>query len=140
MALQAGNSGVNVIKLQNALNAKIKWSATDVKLVADGAFGAKTTAAVKLFQSQNALPATGIADNATAVKLGLFPSDVVPNTPLVQSPAKIILPSLTASSSTSFFEKNKQMIMIAGGVLGSIVVLSLVMNAVKSKAKEKISA
>ena len=133
MALSIGNSGANVKSLQLALNAKIYWAPTDVKLVADGSFGAKTVSAVKLFQAQNGLPVTGIADNATAVKLGLFPSDVAAPTALSYSPSTIVPSTLVSpSSSPTFFETNKKNIMIAGGIFGGIVVLSIIVNAMKS--------
>jgi len=91
--MQIGDKGTHVTKVQNALNAKVVWGTTP-KLVADGIFGANTQNAVKMFQSQKGMTVNGIVDNAVAVKLGLFPSDIV--APVVTTTTKT-----SSSSSTS---------------------------------------
>lgn len=58
MLLKIGSKGSDVAKLQEAL-----------KLTADGSFGPKTEAAVKTFQAQAGLPATGEVDDTTWSKL-----------------------------------------------------------------------
>ena len=68
--IKLGDKGLNVVELQNALNNKVIWGSTP-KLVADGQFGNATFNAVKLFQTQNKLPVTGIADSTTLDKLGV---------------------------------------------------------------------
>lgn len=62
--------------LQSALN---KLPSTDPKLVVDGAFGPRSAAAVKAFQTSAGLPATGVPDLATIqamraalAKLGVY--------------------------------------------------------------------
>jgi hypothetical protein len=57
--LKVGSKGGAVKKVQ----AKIG-------VTADGAFGPKTQAAVKAFQTKHGLPATGVVDEATWAKLG----------------------------------------------------------------------
>ncbi len=91
--MKLGDRGTHVVKVQNALNLK----GANPKLVTDGIFGNGTLAAVKAFQTSKVLPVTGIVDNATAVKLGLFPSDIV--APVVTTS----VPSTTQSLSTSPF-------------------------------------
>jgi len=68
--IKLGDKGLNVVELQNALNNKVIWGSTP-KLVADGQFGNATFNAVKMFQTQNKLPITGIADSTTLNKLGV---------------------------------------------------------------------
>lgn len=45
---------------------------------ADGRYGAVTSAAVEAFQSRSGLPASGIVDKATAIRLGLWPGGGTP--------------------------------------------------------------
>lgn len=63
--LKRGSSGTLVKELQKALTAK------GIRTTADGKFGPKTEASVKTFQTQSALPVTGVVDNATWVAVGL---------------------------------------------------------------------
>ena len=59
-----GNSGKNVIALQQALKIKGYY-----KLAIDGSYGDATVEAVKAFQKANGLTQSGEADNATIKKL-----------------------------------------------------------------------
>jgi peptidoglycan hydrolase-like protein with peptidoglycan-binding domain len=68
--IKLGEKGVHVIELQNTLNNKVVWGNTP-KLIPDGQFGNATLNAIKMFQSQNKLPVTGIADATTLAKLGI---------------------------------------------------------------------
>jgi peptidoglycan hydrolase-like protein with peptidoglycan-binding domain len=68
--IKLGDKGLNVVELQNALNNKVIWGSTP-KLVADGQFGNATFNALKMFQTQNKLPVTGIADSTTLNRLGV---------------------------------------------------------------------
>ena len=61
IVLDIGSSGTNVVKVQKRLIQYDYLSG-----VADGKYGAKTQAAVKLFQSRNGLPVTGKVSTATA--------------------------------------------------------------------------
>ena len=63
--LGLGTNEATVAKVQEALN---KAGAT---LIADGAFGSQTLAAVKAYQYANTLPVTGVVDQAMATKLGV---------------------------------------------------------------------
>ncbi|MEN9645348.1 MAG: hypothetical protein RL238_2017 [Actinomycetota bacterium] len=63
--LGVGSNDTTVAKVQEALN---KAGAT---LVADGAFGQQTLAAVKAYQYANTLPVTGVVDQTMATKLGV---------------------------------------------------------------------
>ena len=63
MVIQFGDSGPNVLLIQNALNQK------GAKLVADGQFGAMTEAAAKSFQAAHQLVADGIVGPATQLAL-----------------------------------------------------------------------
>ncbi len=66
-AMQLGATGDLVESLQRTLNAK---SQAAEKLSVDGDFGPATAAAVKAFQAQSQLAATGIVDTATWAALG----------------------------------------------------------------------
>lgn len=66
VVLDIGSSGPNVVKVQQRL---IQWDYLDG--VADGKYGAKTQAAVKLFQRKNGIPVTGKVSTATATALGV---------------------------------------------------------------------
>jgi peptidoglycan hydrolase-like protein with peptidoglycan-binding domain len=68
--IKLGDKGLNVVELQNALNNKVIWGSTP-KLVPDGQFGNATFNALKMFQTQNKLPVTGVADSTTLNKLGV---------------------------------------------------------------------
>lgn len=132
MSLQVGSSGTSVKMAQIALNSKIFWAPTDVKLITDGQFGARTEAAVKLFQKQNVLAVTGIIDNATAVKLGMYPSDVAvkKTLPLSYTPSKVVNTPNTSSAS-SFFNENKKIIIIAGSTIVGVVIIASIVNAMR---------
>lgn len=119
--LSKGSSGTSVTQLQNALNNKIYWAPTDKKLVADGQFGPLTESAVKLYQAQNNLPITGIADTITLNKLGI--------TSIAKTTApKVTLPVVNVPSKTGFSMKNiPTSYYIAGGVL-AIGILFLLSN------------
>ena len=71
--LVIGNSGADIIALQNALRAK----GFDVGAV-DGSFGPATEAAVKAFQASAGLTADGIVGPGAAVALGLAEAPVAP--------------------------------------------------------------
>lgn len=73
--LKKGMSGADVMALQIRLNALGYECET-----ADGAFGKKTEAAVKAFQTDNGLKADGIAGPQTLEALGLW-KDEEPETP-----------------------------------------------------------
>jgi len=66
VVLDIGSSGSNVVKVQKRL---IQWDYLDG--VADGRYGPKTQAAVKLFQRRNGIPVTGKVSTATATALGV---------------------------------------------------------------------
>lgn len=63
--LSKGASGPMVVRLQMAINA-----ASNSRLVADGDFGAKTEAAVRVFQRTHGLDADGVAGPRTWAALG----------------------------------------------------------------------
>lgn len=121
--LRVGSSGVNVRKAQDLLNKKTIFPSTTKALVLDGQFGRLTEEMVKLFQAQNSLPVTGIIDNATGTKLGMFPSELQ-SAPITTSviPSTSTMPKI---SSPGFFEQNKKNIMILAGGLGLVLVISL---------------
>jgi len=73
--LTLGSSGHVVVALQRAIDA------AGVDLVVDGSFGAKTVTAVKDYQQRVGLPATGVADGATAARLGISNSEPGPFPP-----------------------------------------------------------
>ena len=61
--LGLGTNEPTVAKVQEALNK------AGASLIADGAFGSQTLAAVKVYQYANTLPVTGVVDQAMATKL-----------------------------------------------------------------------
>lgn len=67
--LQKGSSGNDVTILQNRLAGDLKKYATALGGPADGQFGSKTQAAVKLFQGDNGLTVDGIVGRNTFNKL-----------------------------------------------------------------------
>jgi len=78
--IKLGDKGIQVIELQNALNNKVIWGNTS-KLVPDGQFGNATFNALKMFQTQNKLPITGIADENTLLKLGIKSNSILSSKP-----------------------------------------------------------
>lgn len=128
--LTIGSTGVNVTKAQNLLNQKTKIPSGTASLIADGRYGQLTANMVKLFQSQNGLTQTGNIDNPTAVKLGMYPSDLV-STP-ISVPGNTTLPSVVSSpimaSGTNWFEQNKRNIMIVVGGLSLVFIIALAMR------------
>jgi len=76
--IKLGDKGLNVVELQNALNNKVIWGSTP-KLVADGQFGNATFNAVKMYQSQNKIPVSGVADLTTLNKLGIKSTQLLNN-------------------------------------------------------------
>lgn len=74
--LKIGAKGIQVIELQNALNNRVVWGNT-AKLIPDGQFGNATLNALKMFQNQNKLPVTGIADENTLSKLGIKSNSIL---------------------------------------------------------------
>jgi len=70
MTLQKGSSGIEVIALQNALNA----SASGPRIGVDGSFGPATESKLKNYQAIHGIPATGIADARTLKELGIATS------------------------------------------------------------------
>jgi len=70
-ALKQGDDGVAVERLQKLLNARLDPSPG---LDVDGDFGASTLAALRRFQRQKGLPATGAVDSKTWEALGSLPS------------------------------------------------------------------
>jgi len=82
--IKLGDKGIQVIELQNALNNKVIWGNTS-KLVPDGQFGNATLNAIKMFQSQNKLPVTGIADDNTLSRLGIKSNSVLSSKPSLLS-------------------------------------------------------
>ena len=68
MSLQIGSRGPAVAAIQNKLNTMLSPSP---RLVADGAFGPKTSQAVKLFQQRRGLSADGVVGAKTAAALGV---------------------------------------------------------------------
>jgi Putative peptidoglycan binding domain/Glycosyl hydrolases family 25 len=75
--ISEGASGPPVTKMQNRLNT---WGANP-KLVADGAFGPASTAALKAFQGQQHLTVDGICGPSSWNLLNTDPHKVVPVTP-----------------------------------------------------------
>ncbi len=67
--LKQGSSGNDVTILQNRLAGDLKKYATALGMPADGQFGSKTQAAVKLFQGDNGLSVDGIVGRNTFNKL-----------------------------------------------------------------------
>src|SRR5579883_2063573 len=75
-ALKQGDDGAAVERLQRLLNARLDPSP---ELDVDGDFGAATLAALRRFQRQEGLPATGAADPETWEALGaLAPAEEAP--------------------------------------------------------------
>lgn len=70
--LKIGSSGKAVEQLQAALGASLGR-----RIVVDGQYGPRTTAAVSDFQYSRGLPRTGIADTATLSALGLIQEKIV---------------------------------------------------------------
>ncbi|MFF7211805.1 D-Ala-D-Ala carboxypeptidase family metallohydrolase [Streptomyces sp. NPDC008238] len=64
--LSQGSSGADVTQLQIRVAG---WVASGERLSYDGAYGARTTAAVKKFQSAYGLPADGVAGSQTFSKI-----------------------------------------------------------------------
>jgi peptidoglycan hydrolase-like protein with peptidoglycan-binding domain len=126
--LQVGSTGINVMKAQDLLNKKTKFSAPTKPLVVDGNFGPLTQAMVRLFQNQNGLVVTGSIDNATGVKLGMFPTELVSTPPKTTSTVTSTAARTPVITAPSFFEKNKKNIMILAGGLGAVLVFSLLMK------------
>jgi peptidoglycan hydrolase-like protein with peptidoglycan-binding domain len=71
--LESGDSGWEVTKLQNALNAH------GVAVTVDGSFGPATKAAVVSFQSAHGLTADGVVGDSTATALGIAPLAKIQN-------------------------------------------------------------
>jgi len=104
--VRLGDKGLHVVKIQNALNAKRITDHEGKPLVADGSFGLRTESAVKKFQASSGLTQNGIVDNTVAVKLGLFPSDIVPvvaSQPVTTTTSKT-LPPVSTTSENSFYK------------------------------------
>lgn len=93
--LTAGSSGENVSRLQNRLLALGYLSLSSS---ADGDYGAKTTAAVKLFQTAAGGTATGTADSNT---LRALYSASAPKLPSGSKPADYQTSSIGGSTSVS---------------------------------------
>jgi peptidoglycan hydrolase-like protein with peptidoglycan-binding domain len=130
--LSVGSSGANVKKAQELLNKKTILPPGEKLLVADGKFGPMTSNRVRLYQIQNKLNASGNIDDATASKLGLSASDIVPvkiTQPAVVTSSTIQIPEI---AEPSFFEKHKKNIMIVGG--GLALVLGVVFIVTRSGA------
>lgn len=128
--LSVGSSGANVKKAQELLNKKTILPPGEKLLVADGKFGPMTSNRVRLYQIQNKLNASGNIDDATASKLGLSASDIVPvkiTQPTVVTSSTIQIPEI---AEPSFFEKHKKNIMIVGG--GLALVLGVVFIVTRS--------
>ncbi len=66
--LRPGDSGEDVVAMQKLLKAKGYFSGT-----VDGDYGEKTKAAIRAFQKDNEMKATGLADKATIRKLNGSP-------------------------------------------------------------------
>lgn len=78
-SLKQGDGGVAVERLQKLLNVRLDPSP---ELDVDGDFGASTFAALRRFQRQKGLPATGTADSKTWEALGtLTPDEESPAVP-----------------------------------------------------------
>jgi len=74
-----GDTGMRVAIVHNYL----RRAGVAVNGDADGRYGSVTTAAVQAFQAQSGLPATGVVDRATAIRLGLWPGGSPPTAPPV---------------------------------------------------------
>jgi len=119
MSVKMGDKSAVVKTIQTNLNAKTDRPSGMALLVTDGDFGSNTLQMLYVFQIQKSLPVTNIVDAATAVKLGMYPSDVAAPSTKLSSPFSA--PSSTTSapakaSGSSFFEKNKNYIYIATGL------------------------
>jgi uncharacterized protein (TIGR02594 family) len=84
-ALSEGTLGASVQSLQAALASR------GFQIDIDGEFGPQTRVAVAGFQSQQGLPSTGLADDATLLHLGLSPAGGV----IVAAPQAPPLPDLS---------------------------------------------
>ena len=74
-----GDSGMRVAIVHHYL----RRAGVAVNGDADGRYGSVTTAAVQGFQARSGLPATGVVDRATAIRLGLWPGGTPPVAPPV---------------------------------------------------------
>lgn len=127
--LTIGSSGVNVIKAQNLLNQKTKIPTGTSPLIPDGKYGTLTSNMVRLFQAQNSLPQTGSIDNATAVKLGMFPSELVTAGLTVTSSGSSSLPVIMPMATpSSFIQQNKRNIMIVVAGLSIVLIIAMAMR------------
>lgn len=69
--LGPGESGQDVKELQSSLKALGLQGNNGRELAETGRYDQDTAAAVKAYQQQNGLPATGVADGPTLIKLGI---------------------------------------------------------------------
>lgn len=98
--LQPNDQGDDVENLQRALERSGYYTGAF-----DGVYGSETETAVAIYQSENRLPVTGIADSTTLQNIGFnLPAPVARNvppnpTPIQVSPARV---SSTSVSATNF--------------------------------------
>jgi len=122
-----GNSGEDVRLVQQKL---IKWGY--LSGWADGIYGAKTFAAVQLFQRRNGLPVTGNVDAATFRALGFTPkmggaaSQPVNKTPATQAPGTVSANDLHLLAKAIYGEARGE------PFEGQVAIAAVILNRVRS--------
>ncbi|WP_425616231.1 peptidoglycan-binding protein [Anatilimnocola sp. NA78] len=101
--LKQGSGGSEVVTLQKLLNAKLQPSP---QLATDGAFGAKTVAAVKAYQKQQQLQSDGIVGPKTWAKLNASKGKAVPTADALLQQAKAAVAHTKATLSLGNINKN----------------------------------
>lgn len=120
-----GNSGADVRAVQTKL---INWGYLSGS--ADGVYGAKTFAAVQLFQRRNGLAVTGNVDAATFTALGFNPKAAAPapvnKTPATQSPGTVSSNDLTLLAKAVYSEARGE------PFEGQVAVAAVILNRIRS--------
>jgi peptidoglycan hydrolase-like protein with peptidoglycan-binding domain len=98
--LRPGESGPDVKDLQTTLKELGFQGKDGRELKETGRYDQDTAAAVKAYQQQNGLPATGIADRTTLIKLGVV-IEVPSETPSPKQRSESTVPANTNDATTS---------------------------------------